>query len=112
MYKDIYTVIDWVSEHQDENVSILEEAAAIRFVIKKSTLEKEQKRDLTVDEVSTSLLAEVQEMQEKEMAGTISRLGRMVGWRHNIIVCSMSLCMAWKVVIKTITRKTKVLNNI
>lgn len=67
-----------LTEDQDENISILEEAAAIRFVLKRASLEKEHKRDFTKDEVSAYLLAEVQDEQDKEMGGAISRLGKMV----------------------------------
>lgn len=67
------------SEHQDENISVLEEAAAIRFVLKKAMLEKDHKRDVTKDEVFSHILAEVQNEQDKEMGGAVSRLGKMVG---------------------------------
>ena len=70
-------------DDREENISILEEAAAIRTVNLKAQLKTNQS-DHSMETVSIQLLRELQEAQDVETAKLIKRLPNMV-----------SICILW-----------------
>ena len=70
----------WISffiDDRDENISILEEAAAIKYV-QIETERGQQNEPRTQDDIAAVLLAELQDEHDQELANIVSRLGSMV----------------------------------
>ena len=74
---------------QDENISIIEEAAALRFVLRKRGLEKVERRQLDVDAVLSHILADIQEQQDHELSAAVANLSRMVSSTYCVLVMVM-----------------------
>ena len=70
-YKCHYRTINdilFIVEDQDENVGILEEAVAIRFVCRQREMEQEIRRAPAKDDVNIALLRDLQDEQDREIA--------------------------------------------
>ena len=67
-----------MAESQDENISIVEEAAALRYTLRKQQLEHAQRKQLDLDTVVTHILSDVQQQQDIELAKAVANLGKMV----------------------------------
>ena len=76
-----------MAESQDENISIVEEAAALRYTLRKQQLEHAQRKQLDLDTVVTHILADVQQQQDIELAKALANLGKMVS------VSAPSICI-------------------
>ena len=79
-----YVVIGSVrSGDQDSTVSLLEEAAAIRSIITRQALDArchdEGKSEVTADEVTVVLLAEVQDEQDRQLSAVVNCITTLVG---------------------------------
>ncbi|XP_062600408.1 trichohyalin-like [Saccostrea cucullata] len=61
-------------DDQDEHTSILEEAVAIRAVCKRREILAETRREPSKDDVIISVLKELQEEQDKEIAGILENI--------------------------------------
>lgn len=61
-------------DDQEEYTSILEEAVAIRYVCKKQQIQKETRREPTKDDVTVSILKDLQEEQDNEIAAILENL--------------------------------------
>ena len=70
--------LDCLAESQDENISIVEEAAALRYTLRKQQLEHAQRKQLDLDTVVTHILSDVQQQQDIELAKAVANLGKMV----------------------------------
>lgn len=67
-----------MTDDQEEYTSILEEAVAIRFVCKKQQIQKETRREPTKDDVTISILKDLQEEQDNEIAAILENLLNLV----------------------------------
>jgi hypothetical protein len=65
------------TDDQDEVISIIEEAAAVRAVLKHDLLQCEG-RHASLDELGVLLLTELQHQQDAELARLLLKLPRMV----------------------------------
>ncbi|XP_033746567.1 trichohyalin-like isoform X2 [Pecten maximus] len=62
---------------QEEHTCILEEAVAIRAVCKKSEMEQSSRKPVSMEEVTITLLTELQEEQDRELATLLGMIGRL-----------------------------------
>lgn len=68
-------------DDQDEYISILEEAVAIRVVCKKREMQKETRRDPSKDDIIISILKDLQEEQDNEIAAILNNIANLVSWK-------------------------------
>ena len=66
-----------ISDDRDENVSIIEEAAAIKFVLRENVLKQEGKGE-EAEEVVISIMVELMNALDRELAEYLARLGSFV----------------------------------
>ena len=66
-----------VLEGQQENVSIVEEAAAIRLSLVMSRLEQIERRHVTIDDALSSIVLDVQVLQDEELSRALLNLPNM-----------------------------------
>ncbi|XP_022298182.2 uncharacterized protein LOC111107326 isoform X1 [Crassostrea virginica] len=64
-------------DDQDEYISILEEAVAIRVVCKKREMQKETRRDPSKDDIIISILKDLQEEQDNEIAAILNNIANL-----------------------------------
>ncbi|XP_060082221.1 trichohyalin-like [Ylistrum balloti] len=65
------------SDDKEEYICVLEEAVAIRAVCKKSEMEQLSRKQVSMEEVTVSLLTELQEEQDRELATLLGMIGRL-----------------------------------
>ncbi|XP_069101140.1 trichohyalin-like isoform X2 [Argopecten irradians] len=65
------------ADDQEEHISVLEEAVAIRAVCKQSEMRQSSRKDVSMETVTISLLTELQEEQDKELATQLGMIGRL-----------------------------------
>ena len=65
------------TDDQDEVISVIEEAAAVRAVLKHELLQCEG-RHASLDDISVILLTELQEHQDTELSRLVLKLHRLV----------------------------------
>ncbi|XP_064633679.1 golgin subfamily A member 4-like [Lineus longissimus] len=63
--------------HQDENITILEEAAAIRLISKQEVMKARMGRQISLEEITVYLLTDLQDEQDKQMALLLQKIGKM-----------------------------------
>jgi len=61
-------------------VSILEEAVAIRSVCKKTEMERLSGISVKMEDVTVTLLKDLQDEQDKELATLLGMIGKLVQW--------------------------------
>lgn len=62
----------------EENICILEEAVAIRYVCKRREMTEEAHRQVSAEDVCIKLTVDLQEEQDKELATLLGMLVKMV----------------------------------
>ena len=68
----------FVTDDREENLSLIDEAAAIRCVLKHRLLTQQGNTEVSLEDISTLLLTDLQNKQDSEMASAVARVTKMV----------------------------------